>query len=211
MLGEELRPGLWAWTGSYRDWKGPVNSCALRRPDEVVLVDPLLEDGQWPGLERLVGRRRVQIVLTTHWHARSAAALAARFPGTRVWANSRARAAVARRVEPTDVFAAGDELPGGLLTFAARPRTEVVLWDPAHHALIAGDALLGGGEGDAGGRDEARLRLTPASWLPQSTDLEALRAALRPLLDLPVEVILVSHGAPVTAGAGGELRRVLAG
>jgi glyoxylase-like metal-dependent hydrolase (beta-lactamase superfamily II) len=205
VLGEELRPGLWAWTGSYPDWKHPVRSAALRTPEELVLIDPLLEDGQWRGLERLAGSRRVHVVLTIHWHARSAAAVAQRFAAVRVWANSRNRAAISRRVEPTDVFEAGDELPGGLIAYAARPRSEVVLWDPAHGALIAGDALLGD-DGEGSG-----LRLSPASWLPESTDHDDLRAALRPLLDLPVELVLVSHGAPIATNAAAELKRVIDG
>jgi glyoxylase-like metal-dependent hydrolase (beta-lactamase superfamily II) len=203
VLGEELGAGLSTWTGSYPDWKHPVNSFARRSAAELVLVDPLLEDEQWPGLERLAGSRQVHVVLTIHWHARSAAAVVERFAGVRVWAHSRNRAAIARRVEPTDVFAAGEELPGGLVPFTARPRSEVVLWDPAHRALIAGDALLGDGE------EGARLRLSPASWLPQSTDHDDLRAALRPLLDLPVEQVLVSHGAPLVPDSAAELRRVL--
>jgi glyoxylase-like metal-dependent hydrolase (beta-lactamase superfamily II) len=233
VLGTEERPGLWVWSGSYPDWKHPVRSCALRTPGELILIDPLLEDRQWEGLGRLAGERQVHVVLTIHWHARSAAAVAERFAAVRVWANSRNRAAIARRVEPTDLFAAGDELPGGLVPFAARPRSEVVLWDPAHHALIAGDALVSGdgrvvgdtraGDGRAGeardGGDPARsagnrsvaLRLSPASWLPQSTGHDDLRAALRSLLDLPVELILVSHGAPITTNASAELRRVIAG
>jgi glyoxylase-like metal-dependent hydrolase (beta-lactamase superfamily II) len=217
VLGEELRPGLWTWTGTYPDWKHPVRSVALRTRSALVLVDPLIEDDQWPALERLAGSRRLHAVLTIHWHARSAAAVAERFPGTRVWANSRNRAAIARRVEPTDVFAAGAELPGGLATRAARPRSEVILWDPAHRTLIAGDALVGDALGESKGRtgsesgeEGAILRLSPASWLPESTDHDDLRAALRPLLDLPVELILLSHGAPITANAAAELKRVLA-
>jgi glyoxylase-like metal-dependent hydrolase (beta-lactamase superfamily II) len=218
VLGREERPGLCVWSGSYSDWKHPVRSCALRTPGELILIDPLLEDRQWEGLERLAGERQVHVVLTIHWHARSAAAVAERFAAVRVWANSRNRAAIARRVEPTDVFAAGAELPGGLVPFAARPRSEVVLWDPAHRALIAGDALLGpapdgsgpGSDVETGADLGTGLRLSPASWLPQGTSHADLRAALRPLLDLPVELILVSHGAPVTTNAAAELRRVIA-
>jgi hypothetical protein len=37
-----------------------------------------------------------------------------------------------------------------------------------------------------------------------------LRESLRPLLDLPVERVLVSHGAHVPTGGRHELRRLLA-
>jgi glyoxylase-like metal-dependent hydrolase (beta-lactamase superfamily II) len=202
MLGEELRPGLWRWTGRYEDWKGEVASVALVSEAEVVLIDPLLAGAQWERLEGGLGDRQLNVLLTIHWHARSAADVAARFPGTRVWAHSRNRAAVARRVPVTDVFRAGDALPAGLVALEARPRSEVLLWEPRSRALIVGDALLGDGEKGPG------LHTCPASWLPESTDLEDLRAALRPALDLPVELILTSHGAPVLSDAAPQLAKV---
>jgi glyoxylase-like metal-dependent hydrolase (beta-lactamase superfamily II) len=202
MLGDELRPGLWRWTGRYDDWKGEVASVALVSADELVLIDPLLADEQWKQLERGLGDRRLNVLLTIHWHARSAAEVAARLPGTRVWAHSRNRAAVARRVAVTDVFRAGDDLPGGLVALEARPRSEVLLWEPRTRALIVGDALLGDGEKGTG------LHPCPASWLPESTDLDDLRASLRPTLALPVELILTSHGAPVLTDAAAQLAQV---
>jgi hypothetical protein len=36
-----------------------------------------------------------------------------------------------------------------------------------------------------------------------------LRAALRPLLDLPVELVLVSHGTPVLSGGRDAIARAL--
>jgi glyoxylase-like metal-dependent hydrolase (beta-lactamase superfamily II) len=203
MLGEELKPGLRAWTNYYGAWKDDVTSWAILAPQTLVLVDPLLEGEQWAALEEEADGRELHVLLTVHWHVRSSAEVRARFPRARVWAHSRNRAAIARRVEPTGTFAVGDELPGGLVALEARPRTEVLFWDPARHALIAGDALVGGGE-EGGG-----LRTCKAWWLPQSTNLEELRATLRPLLDLPVELILVSHGPSIGSAAGAELSRAL--
>lgn len=202
MLGEELRPGLWRWTARYEEWKGEVASVALVSESELVLIDPLLVDEQWDQLDRALGDRQLHVLLTIHWHARSAAEVAARFPGTRVWGHSRNRAAIARRVSITDVFRTGDALPGGLVALEARPRSEVLLWEPRSRALIVGDALLGDGEKGTG------LHTCPASWLPESTDLEDLRAALRPALELPVELLLPSHGAPVLTGAKTALAEV---
>lgn len=203
MLGEELAPGLRAWTGHYAEWKDDVTSWAVLAPGALVLIDPLLEDGQWAELERDAAERELHVLLTVHWHVRSSSEVRARFPAARVWAHSRDRAAIARRVEPTDVFAVGEELPGGLVALEARPRTEVLFWDPAHRALIAGDALVGGGEEGRG------LRTCKASWLPGSTGIEELKATLRPLLELPVELVLVSHGPSVRSAAGAELARAL--
>jgi glyoxylase-like metal-dependent hydrolase (beta-lactamase superfamily II) len=205
MLGKELRPGLWRWSGAYRDWKHEVASAAVTTEADVVLVDPLLSDGRWEGLESSLGGRSLHVLLTIHWHARSAAEVASRFPGTRVWAHSRNRAAIARRAPVTDVFRAGELLPAGLEAIESRPRSEVMLWERRSRALITGDALLGDGERGEG------LHTCPASWLPESTDLADLRQSLRPLLDLPIDLILPSHGAPVLADADRELAAVANG
>jgi glyoxylase-like metal-dependent hydrolase (beta-lactamase superfamily II) len=205
MLGQELRPGLWRWTGHYAEWGKEVASVAVVSDEELVLVDPLLAGGQWRELEARVDGRRLHVLLTIHWHARSAAEVAARFDGARVWANSRDRAAVARRTPVTDVFRFGDPLPAGLVALAARPRSEALFWEPRSRALIVGDALLGDGEKGDG------LHPCPASWLPGSNSLDDLRASLRPVLELPVELVLPSHGAPVLAAAQQELSAVAAG
>lgn len=202
MLGEELRPGLWRWTGRYEDWKDEVASVALERETDLILIDPLLAGDQWDLLAAAVGSRQLHVLLTIHWHARSAATVGKRFPEARIWAHSRNRAAVARRAPVTDVFKCGDKLPAGLLALEARPRSEVLFWEPHSRALIVGDALLGDGEKGSG------LHTCPAGWLPQSTDLEDLRAALLPALDLPVELILPSHGAPVLRDAKAQLAEV---
>jgi glyoxylase-like metal-dependent hydrolase (beta-lactamase superfamily II) len=203
VLGDELRPGLWRWTGHHEEWKQEVASIAVATPSELVLIDPLLVGEQWGCLEEARGGRDLHVLLTIHWHARSAAEIAGRFDGARIWANSRNRAAVARRAPVSDVFRLGEKLPAGLVAIEARPRSEVLFWEPRSRALIAGDALLGDGEKGAG------LHTCPASWLPEPSSLEDLRHALRPALDLPVELVLPSHGAPVLGAAKGELRRVV--
>jgi glyoxylase-like metal-dependent hydrolase (beta-lactamase superfamily II) len=105
----------------------------------------------------------------------------------------------------SDVFRSGDQLPAGLVALEARPRSEVLFWEPRNRALIAGDALLGDGERGSG------LHTCPASWLPGSNTVGELRRSLDPALDLPVELVLPSHGAPVLTGAKEELERAVAG
>jgi hypothetical protein len=67
-----------------------------------------------------------------------------------------------------------------------------MLWLRGPRALVPGDRLLGD---DRGG-----LCMCPPGWLrylqPGLTEDE-LREALRPLLELPIELVLVSHGEPV--------------
>ncbi len=205
MLGEELRPGLWRWTAHHEEWKREVASIAVAGDADLALIDPLLAGDQWDRLERGLEGRQLHVLLTIHWHARSAGEIASRFAGARIWAHSRNRAAVARRAPVTDVFRIGDELPAGLVALEARPRSEVLFWEPRSRALIVGDCLLGDGEKGAG------LHTCPGSWLPESTGLDDLRASLRAALDPPVEMILTSHGAPVLKGGRKELAAVAAG
>jgi glyoxylase-like metal-dependent hydrolase (beta-lactamase superfamily II) len=205
VLGNELRPGLWRWTAHHEEWKQEVAAVAVVSGTEVVLIDPLLVGDQWQQLEDALGDRQLHVLLTIHWHARSAGEIAARFEPARVWARSRNRAAVARRAPVTDVFRIGDELPAGLVALEARPRSEVLFWEPRSRALIVGDALLGDGERGKG------LHTCPGWWLPESTSLDDLRSSLRPALELPGELVLTSHGAPVLSGAREELARVAAG
>lgn len=63
------------------------------------------------------------------------------------------------------------------------------MWLPQVRALVAGDRIIGDGRGG--------LRLCPESWLRYLTSgmtVAGLREALRPLLDLPIELVLPSHG-----------------
>jgi glyoxylase-like metal-dependent hydrolase (beta-lactamase superfamily II) len=205
VLGEEVCPGIWRWTAPHEEWKKDVASFLVARGPELVLIDPLLVGDQWGQLDEAAADRQLHVLLTIHWHARSAAEVADRMRGTRLWAHSRNRAAVARRAPVTDVFRSGEPLPAGLLALEARPRSEVLFWEARSRTLIAGDALLGDGERGEG------LHTCPASWLPQPNSLEGLRRSLKPVLDLPVEVVLPSHGAPVLKGAKKELERVIVG
>jgi hypothetical protein len=200
MIGEEIAPGVRRWTASHGEWGDDVGSVSLRRGGDIVLVDPLLTDEQ---LERLEPPEdaSLHVLLTIHYHVRSTAEIVARHPGTRVWAHAPDAAPIRRRTPVTDLFRAADALPGGLQAHVVRPRTEVVLWDAAAGALIPGDVLLGAKDGG--------VRMCPASWLPQSATITQLREKLEPLLELPVEMVLVSHGEPVLADGHAALAKAL--
>jgi glyoxylase-like metal-dependent hydrolase (beta-lactamase superfamily II) len=106
----------------------------------------------------------------------------------------------------TDVFRAGDELPGGIQAFQTPRAAEVVYWLPEQRALAVGDVLLGAGAKPRPTDDP--LRLCPERWLGKGTH-DDLRASLRPLLDLPVERVLVSHGRPLLSDGREALAAVL--
>lgn len=201
----EIAPRLWRWTAYHEEWKEEVGSVYCETRDGVVLVDPLIppEDPArfFGALDREVFGQQVHVLVTVFWHTRSAAELVERY-GARVWTPTSARAAVARRAGVvTDAFRPGDPLPDGIAAFWTARRGEVVYWISEHHALVPGDVLLGS---ETGG-----VRMCPESWLPTKTDHAVLADSLRPLLELPIERILVSHGEPVLRDGRAALARAL--
>lgn len=201
--------GLWRWTAHYEEWGDTVGCVYYEGHDAIVLIDPLVPTEAteatrfWKALDRDVARIGfpVHVYTTVFWHVRSAGEVVRRYDG-KLHAPSRARAANEKRAGVSvSTFRPGDTLPGGIEALATGRATEVVYWIPEHRALVPGDVLLGA---ESGG-----LRLCPVSWLPSSVTHAKLRAALKPLLDLPVERVLVSHGEPVTVAARARLSEAL--
>jgi hypothetical protein len=93
------------------------------------------------------------------------------------------------------VHDAGDPLPEGVEERPAFYRPEErFLWLPDQRSLIAGDSLPNGGE-------------VPDAWL--DVPREEYRTALRPILDLPIKLLLPTHGDPVVEDAYAQLARAL--
>jgi Metallo-beta-lactamase superfamily len=196
----ELRPGLWRWVTFHPEWRQDVGSVAYDGADDLVLIDPLLaSDDALDGLVKRVGKP-VTVLVTVYWHTRSADLLARRH-GARVLAPSRGKAAVRRRAPATEPFRIGDALPAGVVAFPTARSSEAVYWIPRHRAVVPGDVLLGA---EGGG-----LRMCPRSWLPESATLDGLASSLRPLLELAVSRVLVSHGEPVLRNGRAALERAL--
>ena len=192
----QLRPGLWCWTVAEQV------GIFLESGGAIVLIDPVLPepksaDGErfWRALDRDVERVAAPplVLLTTADPqaalARGADAVCGRYPG------ARARTPAT----PGDGFAPGAALPGGVRACATADPRRAVMWIAEHGALAAGDELVAG---------RGALRLTPSDGTAQIS-IEQRRAALRPLLELPVELVLVSHGEPVQVAAGAALRAAL--
>ena len=205
-----IADGLWRWSTYYGEWREEVGSVYVEGEDAIVLVDPLVPEERaeaerfWRALDRDVERAgaRVPVLVTVFWHVRSAAAVVRRYRG-KLYAGARARTAIERRAGlRTTVFRPGDGLPARIEALPSGRATEVVFWLPAHAALVPGDVLLG----DAAGG----IRLCPESWLPTGVGHAELRDALAPLLELPVERVLVSHGEPVLENGREALVRALA-
>lgn len=209
----ELRSGLWHWQAQHPEWeegqKWPqkVSSYAVDDGDRLLLFDPLSVPGELLELER-----EPVIVLTAPWHERDAQSLVERLgapiyappPDTAqdlidkygitveqagdgspdlVWL----RAGDAGDWHP---YGAGDRLPFGILAFAGREHNDMVLWLEGRNAVICGDTLVDFGDG-----------FGIASWLRANVTREQVAEGLRPLLDLPVELVLPVHGTPTDRAA----------
>lgn len=197
----ELRPGLWRWTAAHPQWEhaehwGPeVGSVYAELPDALVMVDPLVpqdeEDRFWEALDRDVERvgKPVHVLLTVHWHERSVAAVLDRYKAT-LW-----------RPEEKGT------LPAGVHAEVVKGSdwVEALFFLEPHRALIAGDLLIG----KAGGGIEL-----PVGWFPkgeQDWAQQELKPELRKrLAELPVELVVVSHGEPVLEDGAAALERALA-
>jgi len=198
----ELRPGLWRWTARHPeavldpepdspdDWPPDVGCVACAVDGALVLVDPLVPPGGeptfWAAMDGLVGRHgpRVVVVTTIRWHRRSRDAFAARYDAVL----SRAKA----------------ELPPGVGTVPVRRGGEVMVWLEEHRALVPGDRLIGDGKGG--------VRMCPESWLghlPGGFEVADLRDALAPVAELPVDMVLVSHGEPVLRGGAAAVKKAV--
>jgi glyoxylase-like metal-dependent hydrolase (beta-lactamase superfamily II) len=188
----EVAPGLRRWTAWHDEWREEVGCLAVDTDDGLVLIDPL-------DPPRALGRP-AHVLLTCHWHARSAKA-------RQVWAHERAVRMLANRgVEVTHPFSPGDRLPGGIRAFGTPRPGEVVYWLPRQRALAVGDVLLGARAKPRA--TDAPLRLCPERWLGKATH-DDLRASLTPLLELPSVRVLVSHGKPVLRGGARALAEAL--
>jgi hypothetical protein len=197
MQADRIAPGLWRWTAPHPDWVagGAADSpedweelvgCVLYVHDgAAVFIDPLLPadtDRFWAGADERVRGARVFVLTTIRWHRRSREQVRARY-----------RASVSR---------AKRELPVGVRPIMLRGTGETLFWLPELQALVCGDRILGGRGGG--------LRLCPESWMEsERLGLDGLRALLRPVAELPIERVIVSHGAPVLHDGRRALREIV--
>jgi Metallo-beta-lactamase superfamily len=188
---EELRPGLWYWTAIHPTWyDNEVGSYAWDAGSTVVLLDPLSP----PTLvDELASGKEVATVLTCDWHDRSAPELVQRL-GSRI----HAPAGGDGKLE-AELFEPGAALPAEIDSYGATHPGEVALWIGELNALVLGDALI---------TKDGEL-IIPPTWLPENDTVAAVQKRLAPLLELPVELVLTTHGEPVRENGGEALRKAL--
>ena len=201
----ELRDGLWEWTGPHpawkpgADWEQQVRSFAYAGREGLVLIDPLVRDSDWQRLDELAEQHGgvAAVAVTVHWHERDAAEAARRY-GAELFAP-----ALGDRPESlagAREISHGDGLPGGIEAVVVEPAEEALLYLPEARTLVSGDTLLA---------REGRLSLCPASWLEREEDLEPTRAGVARALELPLEAVAVSHGEPALFEGRAALEQAL--
>jgi glyoxylase-like metal-dependent hydrolase (beta-lactamase superfamily II) len=200
---EQIAPHLWWWTAPHpewspsdfkdgRGWERDVSAYALVADGSLVLFDPLVPAGDeerfWAALDGDVEQHGPpSILISLHWHARSAGEILARYEGASVWAHEPAVEDVGKRVAVSQTFSDGDALPAGVEALAMGFMNEAAFWLPAHRALVLGDSLLG---------YEGRTELCPRSWLGTNDTWEELEASVRRALERDPERLLLTHGGP---------------
>jgi glyoxylase-like metal-dependent hydrolase (beta-lactamase superfamily II) len=188
----ELRdvcPGLWLWRVEHPDWRPEVDweplvtSTCVASDGEVALLDPIApRDDATELWERLDAHRPTLVVILKPDHVRDVDLFVRRygamaFGPSLFWRDN----VPATDLEPIE---AGSKLPGGLVAlYDGRGRNETPLWLPEQRALVFADGLTApGGE----------LRVWSTPWHE-----ERALPALRALLELAFEHVIVSHGEPV--------------
>ena len=215
MKPKRLARGLWRWTARHPEWHPgefgrEVASFALQTGDDTLLIDPLLPPEPEPVLELIEGtlRDRLTILITIPYHVRSSEDLRRRFQ-RHVKTTIRGHALCAKRLSAQTGFKpleAGDELPAGVSAHAiGRPRrSELPLYLPSHRALAFGDAVV-----ERGGKLYVWSYGRPLDARVERFFRERFNPTLKPLLELDVERVLVTHGEPVLRDGRRELRAAL--
>jgi glyoxylase-like metal-dependent hydrolase (beta-lactamase superfamily II) len=183
---------------------------AIDDGERLLLFDPLAAPSE---IAALAAERESAIVLTAPWHERDSEYLVERLgvpvytplPDTAQYLMDTygITAEQAGDGSPDVVwllrekkgearpFAAGDRLPFGADVFPGHKPNDTVLWIESERVVVSGDTLVDFGSGlDINER-----------WLRPGVTREEIAAVLRPLLELPVEHVLATHGGPTDRDA----------
>lgn len=196
---EEIVPGIWHWSAVHPNIKIVVHSYYLS--DEGVLIDPIEPDDL--GWFEEHGPPS-DVLLTNRHHHRASELFVERYGVTVHCAREGLHEfSSGERIVPFD---AGDELPGGVVTYGvgAICPDETAFHIPAHRALAVADGAVRWEEGGP-------LVFVPDQFMddPELTK-EGLRESYRRLAALDFEHLLLAHGEPFV-GNGREALAAFAG
>lgn len=186
----DIQPGLWLWRVPHPLWEPAeggdrwVTSTCVETGGEVAILDALAPedpgDAVWG---RLDNTPPTVIVVLKPDHVRSVDFFASRHTDARVFGPDVFHKDDVPETDMEPVYP-GDVLPGEMVAlYDGRGRNETPLWIPAQGTIVFSDALTGlGGE----------LQIWTTPW-HEGRVLPAMRS----LLDLDFERVIVSHGQPV--------------
>ena len=195
----DVVPGLWLWQVDYDDWRpglgwGPtVTATCVESGGEVAVIDPMAPrdnanevwarlDSKPPTLAVILKPDHVRDVdlFVERYHARA-------FGPCLFWPQN-VPATELQGIQP------GSELPGGLVAlYDARNRCETPLWLPEQGALVFADGMTA---------PHGELLIWATPWHE-----DRVVPAFLAMLELPFELVIVSHGEPVHDR--GEFERAL--
>ena len=185
----DIASGLWIWRPRHpdwtegSDWEPYVTSTVVETEGEVALVDPLAPPEEEREIwERLDAVPPTLVVVLKPDHVRDVDLFVRRY-GARAYGPSLfwRHDIPETELEPIEP---GSELPGRLVAlYDGRGRNETPLWAPDRRALVFADALT---------ERDGDLRVWGTPWHE-----ERVLPALRAMLELPFEYVVVSHGEPV--------------
>lgn len=185
----DVASGLWLWRQPHpaweegNDWEPEVASFAVESAGVALLLDPLAPPpGAREVWERIEALRPSTVVVLKPDHIRDVDLFVRWYSadayGPQLYGRDDVPHTELRPVQP------GDELPGGLRALHdGRGMIETPLYLPEQRALVFADALTAPG---------GVLRVWHTPWHADRT-----LPALRELLSLDFEHVLVSHGEPV--------------
>jgi glyoxylase-like metal-dependent hydrolase (beta-lactamase superfamily II) len=188
----DVAPGLWLWRTEHpewspgAEWEPLVTSTCVTSGEKVAVLDPLApsEDIAAEVWERLDAQPPSVAVVLKPDHVRDVDLFVQRYGvsafGPALFWRTDIPETELEAIEP------GSELPGGLLAlYDGRGRNETPLWLPKQRTIVFADALTAPAP-------DGELRVWATPWHE-----ERALPALRSLLDLPFERVIVSHGDPV--------------
>jgi hypothetical protein len=182
---QELRPGLWTWTARHPDWTEKDGGPQGWGPE---VRSYAYDSGSCLVLFDPIAP---PTLLEGLLEAQEASVLL-----TAAWHRRSADECVERF--GAHVYDAADPPPADVERRDTYYAAEVAYWIPRHSALVVGDAFLA-----------ERAFKVQDEWLPPGVTREQMHDGLRRLLDLPVELVLVTHGDPVLDDGREALRAAL--
>jgi glyoxylase-like metal-dependent hydrolase (beta-lactamase superfamily II) len=195
----EVAAGLWIWRAQHPHWKPNqgwdpmVASTCVESRGEILVLDPLAPPAEATSVwERLDAHPPTGVVVLKPDHVRDVDVFVQRYRAA-AFGPDRFDRHVIPVTELRPIFP-GSQLPGGLVAlYDGRGRNETPLWLPEQRGLVFADALTA---------PQGELRVWATPW-----HQERAVPALRALLELPFEQVVVSHGEPVHSRA--EYERAL--